>query len=127
MMEAFIGGEPRSIEGNVTASKPQTLKEAINIAQRLMDHVTKGCQVFVTQVMEKNSKDKRLENILEVSKFADVFPKDQPGLPPVCQVEFQIDLILGVTPVAYAPYRLAPSEMQELSDQLQELSDRGFI
>ncbi|GKB82372.1 retrovirus-related pol polyprotein from transposon TNT 1-94 [Tanacetum coccineum] len=37
MMEVFIGGLPRSIEGNVTASKPQTLEEAINIAQRLMD------------------------------------------------------------------------------------------
>ncbi|GJS24784.1 reverse transcriptase domain-containing protein [Tanacetum coccineum] len=41
MMEVFIEGLPQSIEGNVTASKPQTLKEAINIAHRLMDHVTK--------------------------------------------------------------------------------------
>nr|GFC69290.1 putative reverse transcriptase domain-containing protein [Tanacetum cinerariifolium] len=50
-----------------------------------------------------------------------------PGLPIVCQVEFQIDLILGVAPVARSPYRLAPSEMQELSVQLQELANRGFI
>nr|GFA59616.1 retrovirus-related Pol polyprotein from transposon 17.6 [Tanacetum cinerariifolium] len=57
----------------------------------------------------------------------DVFPEDLPGLPPVCQVEFQIDLIPGATLVARTPYRLAPSEMQELSDQLQELADRGFI
>nr|GEY66476.1 reverse transcriptase domain-containing protein [Tanacetum cinerariifolium] len=55
------------------------------------------------------------------------FLEDLPGLPPVRQVEFQIDLILGVTPVVRAPYRLAPSEMQELFDQLQELADRGFI
>ncbi|GKG21357.1 reverse transcriptase domain-containing protein, partial [Tanacetum coccineum] len=41
LMEAFIGGLPRSIEGNVTASKPQTLEEAINIAQRLMDQIIK--------------------------------------------------------------------------------------
>ncbi|GJW83429.1 putative reverse transcriptase domain-containing protein [Tanacetum coccineum] len=39
LLEAFIGGLPRSIEGNVTASKPQTLEEAINIAQRLMDQI----------------------------------------------------------------------------------------
>ncbi|GKC53449.1 hypothetical protein Tco_1076194 [Tanacetum coccineum] len=39
MIEVFIGGLPRIIKGNVTASKPQTLEEAINIAQRLMDHV----------------------------------------------------------------------------------------
>nr|GEZ65262.1 putative reverse transcriptase domain, ribonuclease H-like domain, aspartic peptidase domain protein [Tanacetum cinerariifolium] len=53
--------------------------------------------------------------------------RELPGLPPVRQVEFQIDLIPGAAPVARAPYRLAPSEMQELSKQLQELADRGFI
>ncbi|GKD88117.1 putative reverse transcriptase domain-containing protein [Tanacetum coccineum] len=58
-------------------------------------------------------------------KISEVFPKDLPGLPPVRQVEFQIDLIPGASPVARAPYRLAPSEMQELSNQLQELVDRG--
>ncbi|GKD47259.1 putative reverse transcriptase domain-containing protein [Tanacetum coccineum] len=50
-----------------------------------------------------------------------------PGLPPTRQVEFQIDLIPGAAPVARAPYRLAPSKMKELLDQLQELSDKGFI
>ncbi|GKB72739.1 putative reverse transcriptase domain-containing protein [Tanacetum coccineum] len=53
--------------------------------------------------------------------------KDLLGLPPARQVEFQIDLVPSVAPVARAPYRLAPAEMQELSTQLQELSDRGFI
>ncbi|GKB74464.1 hypothetical protein Tco_0935876 [Tanacetum coccineum] len=53
--------------------------------------------------------------------------KDLPRLPPARQVEFQIDLVPGAAPVARAPYRLAPAEMQELSTQLQELSDRGFI
>ncbi|GJZ39338.1 putative reverse transcriptase domain-containing protein [Tanacetum coccineum] len=55
------------------------------------------------------------------------FPEDLPGLPPTRQVEFQIDLIPSVALVARAPYRLAPSEMKELSDQLKELSDKGFI
>ncbi|GJU72180.1 hypothetical protein Tco_1263585 [Tanacetum coccineum] len=41
LMEVFINGLPRSIEGNVTALKPQTLEEAINIAQRLMDQIIK--------------------------------------------------------------------------------------
>ncbi|GKG26454.1 hypothetical protein Tco_0399600, partial [Tanacetum coccineum] len=48
-------------------------------------------------------------------------------LPLTRQVEFQIDLIPGAAPVAQAPYRLAPSEMKELSEQLKELSDKGFI
>ncbi|GJY15626.1 putative reverse transcriptase domain-containing protein [Tanacetum coccineum] len=56
-----------------------------------------------------------------------VFPEDLLGIPPARQVEFQIDLIPGAASVARAPYRLAPSEMKELSDQLQELSDKGFI
>ncbi|GJX37044.1 putative reverse transcriptase domain-containing protein [Tanacetum coccineum] len=50
-----------------------------------------------------------------------------PVLPPTRQVEFQIDLVPGVALVARAPYRLAPFEMKELSEQLQELSDKGFI
>ncbi|GJU05754.1 putative reverse transcriptase domain-containing protein [Tanacetum coccineum] len=57
----------------------------------------------------------------------EVFPEDLPGLPPARQVEFQIDLVPGAAPVARAPYQLAPAEMQELSTQLQELSNRGFI
>ncbi|GJZ11035.1 hypothetical protein Tco_0545794, partial [Tanacetum coccineum] len=59
--------------------------------------------------------------------FLDVFPEDLPGLPPTRQVEFQIDLIPGTTPIARAPFRLAPSEMKELSEQLKELSEKGFI
>ncbi|GKA99306.1 putative reverse transcriptase domain-containing protein [Tanacetum coccineum] len=70
--------------------------------------------------------EKRLEDIPVVREFLKVFPKDLPSLPPVRQVEFQIDLISGAALVARSPYRLAPSEMQELSDQLQELADRGY-
>ncbi|GKB18325.1 putative reverse transcriptase domain-containing protein [Tanacetum coccineum] len=90
-------------------------------------YISRGCQVFMIQVMEKKSDEKRLEDIPVVKEFSDVFPEDLPGLPPVRQVEFQIDLIPGAAPVARTPYRLAPSEMQELSNQLQELADRGFI
>ncbi|GJV97029.1 putative reverse transcriptase domain-containing protein [Tanacetum coccineum] len=90
-------------------------------------YISRGCQVFIIQVMEKKSDEKRLEDIPVVREFPEVFPEDLPGLPPVRQVEFQIDLIPGAAPVARAPYRLAPSEMQELSNQLQELADRGFI
>ncbi|GJS71186.1 putative reverse transcriptase domain-containing protein [Tanacetum coccineum] len=194
IMEVFIRGLARSIEGNVTASKPQTLEEAINIAQRLLDQdlallsvntcnkvghldqktaktkvttrsnpatMTVTCHALerngiikisaarppqhclgkslhmreinahqdpnVVTVMEKKSDEKRLEDIPVVREFPEVFLEDLPGLPPIRQVEFQIDLIPGATPVARAPYRLAPSEMQELSNQLQELADRGFI
>ncbi|GJW28935.1 hypothetical protein Tco_0045810 [Tanacetum coccineum] len=65
----------------------------------------------IVTVMENKSDEKRLEDILVVREFPEVFPEDLPGLPLVRQVEFQIDLIPGTTPVARAPYRLAPSEM----------------
>nr|GEX56652.1 reverse transcriptase domain-containing protein [Tanacetum cinerariifolium] len=179
LLEAFIGGLPQSIEGNVTASKPHTLEEAINIAQRLMDqgctltllnqpfkidlmpikldsfdvvigmdwlskyhakilcdekvvhisiddetliirgdqsktqlnlisciktkrYISRGCQNFMIQIMEKKSDEKRLEDIPVVKEFLDVFTEDLPGLPLVRQVEFQIDIIPRTTPVARA-------------------------
>ncbi|GJY15068.1 putative reverse transcriptase domain-containing protein [Tanacetum coccineum] len=61
------------------------------------------------------------------SRFPEVFPEDLSGLPTTRQVEFQIDLIAGTAPVARVPYQLAPSEMKELSEQLKELSNKGFI
>ncbi|GKF29680.1 hypothetical protein Tco_0096022 [Tanacetum coccineum] len=73
------------------------------------------------------SKKKQLQDVLIVKSFIEVFPEDLPGLPHTRQVEFQIDLVPGAAPVAWAPYRLTPSEMKELADQLQELSDKGFI
>ncbi|GJR17462.1 hypothetical protein Tco_0965989 [Tanacetum coccineum] len=88
-------------------------------------------KVYLAQVTSKKAEDKseerRLEDVPIVREFLEVFPEDLPGLPPARQVEFQIDLVPGAAPVARAPYRLAPAEMQELSTQLQELSDRGFI
>ncbi|GJV62810.1 hypothetical protein Tco_1473638 [Tanacetum coccineum] len=62
-----------------------------------------------------------------VQAFPEVFSEDLPGIPPTRQVEFRIDLVPGATPVARAPYRLAPSKMKELAEQLQELTDKGFI
>ncbi|GKC57640.1 putative reverse transcriptase domain-containing protein [Tanacetum coccineum] len=232
LLEAFIGGLPRSIEGNFTASKPQTLEEAINIAQRLMDQNRRqeAVKAYAATPAENNRPfdqelpkqedshwkvlfdsvaDKRfistslasMLNILPITidtyydiEMADgnlvstytviqgftltllnqpfkidlmpiklgsfdvvigmdwlskyhakilcdkkvihipindiypkVFPEDLPGLPPIRQIEFQIDLIPGAAPVTCAPYRLAILEMQELSDQLQELAKRAPI
>nr|GEX59994.1 putative reverse transcriptase domain-containing protein [Tanacetum cinerariifolium] len=94
-------------------------------------YIQKGCQVYLAQVTSKKAKDKseekRLEDVPIVREFPEVFPEDLPGFPPARQDEFQIDLVPGAAPVARAPYRLAPTEMQQLSTQLQELSDRGFI
>ncbi|GJS02100.1 putative reverse transcriptase domain-containing protein [Tanacetum coccineum] len=85
--------------------------------------------LWLRLVMESKDKseEKRLEDVPIVRDFPEVFPEDLSELPPARQVEFQIDLVPGTAPIARAPYRLAPSEMEELSTQLQELSDKGFI
>nr|GEV32039.1 reverse transcriptase domain-containing protein [Tanacetum cinerariifolium]GEV33464.1 reverse transcriptase domain-containing protein [Tanacetum cinerariifolium] len=128
LMEVFIKGLPQSIEGIVTASKPQTLKEAINITQRMRDQIIK-CGA------DKSFVSISLASMLNISPITLGTTYDiemgngnlveLPSLPPVRQVEFQIELVPGAAPVARAPYRLAPLEMHELSNQLQELADRG--
>ncbi|GKA33813.1 putative reverse transcriptase domain-containing protein [Tanacetum coccineum] len=94
-------------------------------------YLLKGCYVFLAQITEKKTKDKseekRPEDVPIVQDFLEVFPEDLPSILPTRQVEFQIDLIPGVAPVAWTPYPLAPSEMKELLDQLQELFDKRFI
>ncbi|GJS71939.1 putative reverse transcriptase domain-containing protein [Tanacetum coccineum] len=98
---------------------------------RTQKYMQKGCQVYLAEVTSKKNEDKseekRLEDVSIVQEFLKVFQEDFPRLPPARQVEFQIDLVPGAAPVARAPHRLAPAELQELSTQLQELSDRGFI
>ncbi|GJV31371.1 putative reverse transcriptase domain-containing protein [Tanacetum coccineum] len=69
----------------------------------------------------------QLEDIPIIHEFPGVFSEDLSGLPPSREVEFRIDLILRVVPVAKSPYRLAPTEMQELSNYLKELQEKGFI
>nr|GEV66111.1 putative reverse transcriptase domain-containing protein [Tanacetum cinerariifolium] len=94
-------------------------------------YMLKGCQFFLAHVITKEAEGKsgkkRLENVPIVRDFPEVFPEDLSGLPSTRQVVFQIDLIPGAALVVWAPYQLAPAEMKELSEQLKELSDKGFI
>ncbi|GJV10190.1 putative reverse transcriptase domain-containing protein [Tanacetum coccineum] len=98
---------------------------------KTQEYMLKGCPVFLenvdTKETECKSEKKRLEDVPIVQYFLDVYPEYLSGLPLTRQVEFQIDLIPGAAPVAWAPYRLAPSEMKEFLEQLKELSDKGFI
>nr|GEX41082.1 putative reverse transcriptase domain-containing protein [Tanacetum cinerariifolium] len=71
--------------------------------------------------------EKKLEDILIVRDFPKVFPDDLSGLPSVREIEFRIDLISGAFPVVKSLYRLAPSKMVELLNQLKELQEKGFI
>nr|GEX02878.1 hypothetical protein [Tanacetum cinerariifolium] len=81
-----------------------------------------NANILYTSFKKKSAKDVPILN-----EFLDVFPKDFSGIPPEREVEFRIDLILGATPIAKTPYRLASTEMKELMSQLQELLNKGFI
>ncbi|GKD87218.1 hypothetical protein Tco_1358372, partial [Tanacetum coccineum] len=94
--------------------------EEVNLRVSYQAHIT-------TKEAKDKSEEKRLEDVPIVRDYPEVFPEDLSGIPPARQVEFQIDLVPGVAPVSRVPYRLAPSEMKELAEQLQELSDKGFI
>nr|GEZ12575.1 putative reverse transcriptase domain-containing protein [Tanacetum cinerariifolium] len=90
-------------------------------------HVPYKNKTLVVKGDIEEPQEKQFQDVPVIRDFHEVFPDDLPGLTPPRQVEFQIDLIPGATPVARAPYRLAPSEMKELVKQLQELSGKEFI
>ncbi|GJW71839.1 putative reverse transcriptase domain-containing protein, partial [Tanacetum coccineum] len=78
-------------------------------------------------LMSAKASDKKQEEIVVVRDFPKVFLNDLSGLPPLWEIEFRIELIPRAVPIAKSPYRLAPSELEELSGQLKELQDKGFI
>nr|GEU60986.1 putative reverse transcriptase domain-containing protein [Tanacetum cinerariifolium] len=90
-------------------------------------YLLKGCPIFLAHVTTKEAEDKSKEKRLQDVPIVQDFLEDLPGILPTRQVEFQIDLVPSAAPIARAPYRVAPSEMKELSDQLKELVDKGFI
>ncbi|GKD79184.1 putative reverse transcriptase domain-containing protein [Tanacetum coccineum] len=98
---------------------------------KAQEYMAKGCKIFLAHISAKKEEDKsegkKCKDVPIVRDFLNVFPEDLLGLPPARPVGFQIDLIPRATPVARVPHRLAPSEMKELSEQLQVLSDKGFI
>ncbi|GJR26119.1 putative reverse transcriptase domain-containing protein [Tanacetum coccineum] len=109
---------------------------AVIVCDEKLVRIPYGNETLILRGDESNNGRESRLTIISCSKaqeymakgyFSEVFPEDLPGLPSARPMEFQIDLIPGAAPVARAPYRLAPSEMKELLEQLQELSDQGFI
>lgn len=131
-------------QGKVTFQIPgqpefciQNCKERGVLATMIPLHITsttsarralrKGCQGFIAYVINTQTKSVKLEVIPVVSDFLEVFPEQLPGIPPDREIEFEIDLIPGTTPISKTPYMIAPRELRELKVQLQELLDMKFI
>nr|GEU97950.1 reverse transcriptase domain-containing protein [Tanacetum cinerariifolium] len=80
--------------------KGQKSKLSIISCTKIQKYIKRGCLIFLAQVIKKEAKDKRLEDVATVQDFSEAFLEDFFGLPPTRQVEFQIDLVLGAAPVA---------------------------
>ncbi|KAJ4802068.1 polyprotein [Rhynchospora pubera] len=95
--------------------------EACNLVQA-------GCDAYLAAVISETTEQKAsIDTIAVVKEFKDVFPDEIAGVPPDREVEFDIDLLPGTTPISKTPYRMAPAEMKELKVQLEELLAKGFI
>nr|GEV75776.1 putative reverse transcriptase domain-containing protein [Tanacetum cinerariifolium] len=130
LVQVPYGNETLTFRGNKNNNGRESRLTVISCS-KAQEYMKKGCQIFLAHISakkeEEKSERKQLEDVPVVRDYPEVFPKDLSGLPTARPMEFQIDLIPGAAPVARAPYRLAPSEMKELSEQLQELFEKGFI
>nr|GFC57264.1 putative reverse transcriptase domain-containing protein [Tanacetum cinerariifolium] len=110
----YTGAAPKCANCNLYHLPESPCRACFNC--NCLRHLAKYCRVVP-----------RMEEIVVVRDFLEVFSDDLSGLPPTREIEFHIELTPRVIPVAKSPYRLAPSEMKELSGQLRELQDKGFI
>nr|XP_043615896.1 uncharacterized protein LOC122587795 [Erigeron canadensis] len=97
------------VQGHKAGIQPKIVS-----SMKVRKYLRKEYHTYLAQVVDKRVKDKDPLKVKVVRDFLDVFPDELRGLPPARQVEFTIDLVPGATPVAKAPYRLAPSEMSYL-------------
>ena len=73
-----------------------------------------GCEGYLAWVMDSQvTSKKRIEALRVVREYMDVFPDELSGLPPLREVEFTIDLVLGIGPISVSQYRMAPTELKE--------------
>ncbi|KAH0646574.1 hypothetical protein KY284_034458 [Solanum tuberosum] len=68
-----------------------------------------------------------IKSVPVVSEFPEVFPDDLFGVPPKREIDFDIDLLPDTHPISILPYKMAPSELKELKEQLKDLFEKGFI
>ncbi|KAJ9537987.1 hypothetical protein OSB04_030720 [Centaurea solstitialis] len=126
--ERAVVRNPSGGELTIPSERRKKLPKLCTLA-KARKHVLHGGHSFLAYVVDSREEARRkiVADVPVVHEYPDVFPDDLPGVPPERQVEFRIDLVSGAAPIAKAPYRLAPPEMQELSKQLEELLEKGFI
>ena len=92
----------------------KTVTNSIMTAMKANKMLRKSYQGYLAYAIELRDSGSRLEDILVVREFSDVFLEDLPGIPPDREIDFQIKLTPGTEPIAKAPYRMAPLKLKEL-------------
>ena len=116
-------GEPKF---RFKGSRMHTLPRVISTL-RAKHLLRKGCQGYLAHVVDTRKEVLKLDDIPVVREFPDVFPEDLRGIPINREIEFSIDLLPRTSSISKTPYWMAPNELKELKEQLQELLDKGFI
>jgi hypothetical protein len=96
-------------------------------ALQLRKSLHKGCKIYAILVLNEKGLAEGLEHLPVMREFADVIPEELPGMPPERELEFTIELKLGIEPIERMPYQMLTLELQELKMQLKELLDLGLI
>ncbi|XP_040992676.1 uncharacterized protein LOC121239487 [Juglans microcarpa x Juglans regia] len=117
---------PKESEFRFTGSKVRLHPPIISVIQ-VGKLLRDGCQGFLAYVVEAPKEELKLEKIPVVREYLEIFPEDLPRFPLEREVEFTIELVPGTAPLSKVPYRMAPSELVELKEQLQDLLDKSFI
>ena len=105
---------------------PENGDRLVTLAQ-LSVLIRKGYPLYLCSVQDTKREDPSLEDIPVVNQYPDVFPDEIPGMPPPREIDFTIELVPGTEPISKPPYRLAPAELKELKEQLQDLLNKGYI
>ncbi|XP_073273315.1 uncharacterized protein [Primulina huaijiensis] len=122
---------------SVSVRSPRRKSFFLGSRNQLMPHIIscictrklmkRGCQAFIVCIVSVSEPvSQRPEDVEVVRDFPNVFPEDVSGILPDQEVDFSIELMSGTMSISKAPYLLAPTEMKELNDQIQDLLDKGF-
>jgi hypothetical protein len=119
------GDIPTSWPRRIQVLRVQSTSPFLSNVQAIKS-VREGAQAYLAYVQAKPEVKLKLEDILIVYNYLDVF-SEVTGLPPDRKIEFTVYLVPGTQPIHKAPYSKAPTKLRELKEQLQELLDQGFI
>ena len=114
------------LEVTVQGIRSESIPKVI-LAMEARRFMRKGCEAFLASILDSKREQVNFKNIPVIREFSYVFPEELSGVPPEREVDLSIEVVQGTTPISRAPYRMDPTELKELKNQLQELLDRGFV